>query len=515
MRGPPSTVALALAAVLSLTGCATMRGRADDALERGEYAHAVALYGQLLARDPSDARVNALLTRAERGLLDQALAASDAAAGQEETGALLDASLHVLTTRDKLRPGAVDAARAARVAGVVARAQETIRALVHGNTEGGRALAARAALTSVSVAQLTTRSELGALGAELSAEVAAAGVKSCARASAAAGGQPFALELVAAYCKEFDGPMPAWKPRPFLVRSVVLSGGVSGTPADEHAALERAVVAALERSVWYSSAASASATASLEGAIRTGFTAEPVELTASWSERVPYQAVERYQESTRVPYVQTETYTESVPYTAFESRSEPCAPPRTGSCTTSHPVTRYRSETRTRTVQRFRTEYHERTRPVTRYRDEPRVFPYAATKHAGVYASRFFVRMVVAPELRPVEASRSFEDTRVAYEHDAEFAPAGVRPQTSDLIGALAFREQERKLLTQALARSLDEAWASSFCHERTSSLEEAARCARLRPKPAPRAVQEAIGKLFGDDPALVLALPRPGEGVH
>jgi hypothetical protein len=47
------------------------------------------------------------------------------------------------------------------------------------------------------------------------------------------------------------------------------------------------------------------------------------------------------------------------------------------------------------------------------------------------------------------------------------------------------------------------------------SSIEDAARCARARPKPAPGAVRARIVELIGDDPDQVLALPRPGEAVH
>ncbi|ODV12118.1 MAG: hypothetical protein ABT20_04495 [Rubrivivax sp. SCN 70-15] len=82
-----------------------------------------------------------------------------------------------------------------------------------------------------------------------------------------------------------------------------------------------------------------------------------------------------------------------------------------------------------RNVRKVRTEYQTRTRQVTRYRDEPRIFRYPATKHEGRYQATFFVRVDLGSGLRPVEARGSAEDSRAAYEHDAEFAP-----ETSNLV---------------------------------------------------------------------------------
>lgn len=514
-RQPSSSVVarwLVVAALLASTACVTLRGRADDALERGDYRLAVDLYTQVLAQKPNDARVKTLLTRAERGLLDQTLDRAEAARGGGG-GEALGAALEVVQTKDRLHAGSVDAARAARVSATVEWVTTTLRATVRAETTRGRALAARARRAEANA--WLKRPEVGALGAELDAEIAKAGAETCARATGAAGEQPFTLELVAAYCKEVGGPMPAWRARPLLVGGVAISGGVLGTPPNEQVELERAVREAVERSVWFTATTDARASAQIQGRVAAVFTREPTELTRSWTERVPYEATETYQQPIEVPYVETETYTERVPYTAYEDRLETCAPPRKGTCNVTRPVTRYRDESRTREVRKVRTEYETRTRQVTRYRDEPRIFRYPATKHEGRYQSTFFVSVDLGSGVRPIEARGSAEDARVAHEHDAEFGPAGVHPERASLPSAMWWRQLQRDKVREGLLLALDQGWTQAFCNEGVGSIEEAARCARSRPKPVPAAVRARVVELFGDDPDRVLALPRPGEAIH
>ena len=238
---------LAVLVLLCCSACATLRGRADDALERGDYRRATALYTQLHARDPSDSKVKGLLTRAERGLIDQLLDRADALRKQGNQPEALDASLEVVEMKDRLHEGTIDAPRAGRLSATVDWARATIRTSVMNETAPGRALVARARRAAADA--WLKRPELAALGPELDAEIAKAGAATCTRATQRASQQPFALELVAAYCKEVGGPMPAWAPRPLLVGGIEISGGIFGTPPNEQVELERAVSAALERSV--------------------------------------------------------------------------------------------------------------------------------------------------------------------------------------------------------------------------------------------------------------------------
>jgi hypothetical protein len=178
-------------------------------------------------------------------------------------------------------------------------------------------------------------------------------------------------------------------------------------------------------------------------------------------------------------------------------------------------VTRYRDEQRSRDVRKVRTEYRTRTRQVTRYRDEPRIFRYQATKLDGRYQATFFISIDVGSGIRPIEARGSAEDARSAYDHDVEFAPAGVHPEHTDLPSDLWWRQQQRSRVHDTVLASLDRSWTQSFCNEGVSAIEEAARCARVRPKPAPAAVRAQIAALISDDPDAVLTLPRPGESAH
>lgn len=491
----------------------TLRGRADDALERGDYRRAAALYAEVVSKDPSDAKARARLREAEQRWLDEELARAESSqrAGSRDEG--LRATLVVLETKDALHAGTVDGAREARIRRTIEWASAEMRQSIKEETSAGRALGARARRSELT--PWLNRSELASLRPELEAEIVAAGARTCARATATATDKPFALELVAAYCKEVSAPLPPWAGRPLLVGNLVVHGGLRGTPPEEHVAVERAVADAIARSVWFSPSSRNAATATVEGAVSVEFRKEPVTLKRGWTERVPYQATESYTEPIEVPYVDVETYLERVPYTAYEERSEPCAPPRIGLCTVSVPVTRYREESRTREVQKTRTEYRDRTRVVTRYREEPRLFEYAAQKHDARYASTFFVRLELGDGLRPVESRGAVEDAKTGYEHDIEFPPAGVSPERPALPSALAFREAQRTRMRDAVLRALDNGWRQMFCSEAVATLEEAARCARVRPKPAPNAIRTHVAALFGEDPERVLALPRPGEAVH
>lgn len=506
-RGAAACVLLAASSL----GCVTMLGPADRALARGDYREAADLYAEALAREPDHPAARAKLTRVERALLDRALDRVDAARRAGDEAGALRAGLHAMEERDRVSHEALDPPRRERVAALVAWARATVRASVVTETAAGRALAARAARQSQ---PWLARPELADLGPELDAEIASAGARTCERATGAAADEPFTVELVAAYCKAVGAPLPPWQARPMLVGGALIEGGVAGTPEEERAELEAAVTSALERSVWFTPVSSLRAAVRLDGSVSAELHEHATELARSWTERVPYEANEPFTEAIEVPYVETETYTERVPFTEYEDRVVRCVPPRPGLCKVSRPVTRWRDETRERKVKRIRTEHRERTRSVTRYRDEPRVFRFPARKHEGRYEAVLEARAVVGPHARPIDARVTAEDSRVAYEHDAEFAPAGVRPERGTLPTASTWRREQRARLGEELARALDAAWVSAFCSEAVESVEEAARCARARPAEVPAAVLAKIEELFGDDPALVLELPRPGEAV-
>ncbi len=490
----------------------TLRGRADDAFARGDYREAVALYSELVDERPHDAEAKARLVLAERGLLGQSLdRAEEAQQRNREDG--LRAALEALETADRLHAGSIDRALQERLDAVVEWTSATLEKSIEEETSRGRALAARARRQAY--ARWLARPELAALGPKLDAEIAAAGARTCARATeiASRGEQPYALELVASYCKEMGAPLPPWKPRPFLVAGVDVRGQITGTPAEERRELEQVVAGAFQRSVWFSPVASNRAVLELDGSVSASVTAKPTELARSWVEQVPYEATEHYREPVEVPYVVRESFLERVPYTTTETRLVPCPPPQTGTCSVEQPVTKMRTVTRTRPVTRYRTEWVDRTRTVTRMRDEPRVFRYTATKHEGRYAATF-VATISLPDVPPLVARDAQEDARVAWEHDVEFAPAGVKPEHGTVPTALAWRKRQRERLGAELLRVLDAGWLSTFCSEGVETIEDAARCAHGRPSPAPNAVRTQIVELFGDDPDLVLSLPRPLETV-
>lgn len=501
--------AWAVGAIVLLAACSGARGRADDALKAGRFDQAAALYRQVLAKDPKDAEVKGLLVRAERGHLDALLAAFDARRTAGDHSAALEAARVAIVEKGVFRAESLDAPRVARLDDAATWCRGTIRDVVKGETDRGHALAGRARREAFG--PWLALAELAPVAPELDRLVAEAGARTCVASTAKAGEQPFALAVVAAYCKRVGGPMPPWRARPLLVSELTIEGDLAGSPAAERPETERVVASAVERSVWYAPGGAARARAVVGGSVGAAFTARPTELTRSWTERVPYRDVEQYQESVQVPYTETEHYTEQVPYTDYETVNEPC-PSGRGVCPRSRPVTRYRSESRTRQVTRTRTETRERTRPVTRYRDEPRVFRFQATKHEGRYEVNATVVVQLGQGSRPVTVRHTDEHAETAFEHDAEFEPAGVHPERGELLAATAWRSRQRAKLGELVTRALDAAWLGAYCTEAVASVEEAARCAHARPNPAPQAVLAQLGQLVDDDPELVLRLPRPGE---
>lgn len=512
MRLHPSFTALLLSVPL-VVGCASTRGRADDALRAGNYTNAVALYRKVLAENPKDAEVQALLLRAERALVDESLDRVDANRRAEKNSEGIQALVEGLKAKDRVSAEAIDSTRKARVDTLVEWAKSLIVQSIRTETGAGRALLARSLREKM--APWLARPELATVVPRIDAEIAAAGARTCADATRKATNQPFSLALVAAYCKNVGAPLPPWMARPLLVSGLTLRGTITGTPVEEQTDIERVLQKSLERSVWFSAAAPTRATTDLRGTTTSLFRNTPTELTRSWIERIPYETTETYEQAVEVPYQDTETYTQQVPYTAYEDRLEACSPPRQGLCNVSRPVTRMRDETRTRPVTKFRTEYVQRTRPVTRIREEARVFRYQAIKHEGRYQGSYDVRIDFGSNVPPVSAHDSAEQTRVAYEHDAEFAPAGVMPEKGTVPSAASFRAEQRDKMGAALTKTLDAAWVSNFCSEAVGTIETAARCAHARPQPAPAAMKQSIEELFGDDPDLILALPRPKESIE
>lgn len=494
-----------LAGVLAAgAGCTTLRGRADDALTKGDYRNAVALYSQVLAEHPNDPEAKAKLTRAERGLLDEAL---DRFEGDRSP----QTALAAFKVKDGVHPEALDIPLQHRFEVLTHWTSEHMTTLVKTETQTGRALAARKHVNGWS--GLLDRRELAHLAPAFDEMIAASGRRTCALATVTANDEPFALELVAAYCKELGGTMPPWRPRPLLVNGLITRGLITGTPPDEQRLVEGILDSALQHTVWYSPTASAKASAELSGLVTARFTATPTELSRSWTERVAYEATESYQDPIEVPYTDHETYSEQVPYTAYETTLENCGPKR-GLCNRTRPVTRYRDARKTRPVTKYRTEYVEKTRIVTRYRDEPRVFTYRATKHEGRYQATYALAINLGNQQRVISLRESLDDAKSAFEHDVEFAPAGVHPESGAIPTARDWRDQQRTRISLRIGAALDQAWVDDFCTEGVATIEEAARCVHARPAKVPAAVRAKIHELVADDTSLVLALPRPKESV-
>ncbi|HTL12024.1 MAG TPA: hypothetical protein VL588_06030 [Bdellovibrionota bacterium] len=73
MKNRLPLLALALVVSLSIAGCGSIAKRAGEAMEKGDYGTAVALYEQAVARDPKDTEAQAGLKQARAKYMDQRL----------------------------------------------------------------------------------------------------------------------------------------------------------------------------------------------------------------------------------------------------------------------------------------------------------------------------------------------------------------------------------------------------------------------------------------------------------
>jgi hypothetical protein len=251
-------------------------------------------------------------------------------------------------------------------------------------------------------------------------------------------------------------------------------------------------------SPFYDASATQRAPARLSGFVRAAFHEEPVSVEAPWTERIPYQDIEHYQQ----PYTQTEHYTQSVPVTRTESYTYSCGTGTTSrTCHGTRTRTEHRTEFRTRTVTRYRTA----TRMVTRYRHVPRVFTYAATRVVGRYDLElaFDLRL---DEDEPVIARVGGPAERDGLRHDVSFDSAGVAPSRPSLPSVVDHFVLEGRRLEERLPALFAAAWRARYCRAGHFSVEEAARCVRATDAAPPPPVVDALAPLVGARDVALLA---------
>lgn len=467
-------------------GCTSLRDRAETAYTRGEYLRAVALYDQILARDPADRAAIARRSDARNAALRRMLAAierapPDAAATQLTT---------LLDQRDAWRMTPGELAVAPRIASAVAATTARLGDRVDDHTRAEHPLVAGALLQRN--ATLLAHADFAATRDGLRARVTAAGRARCERLAAETATEAYWTWLVDRYCAHW-GASPLQVPAlPYARSDLVLAGAIAGETAGETAALHATLAGGFRETAWFAPNAAAAATGTVEGLIATAHAAHPIALSKQWSEEVAYTDTETVQVSYEEPYEESESYIDQVPTTEYQGSD-------------STPTTVYHGELKWRTVTKHRTAYRDEQRSVTKYRTDWHTYDYAATERTSRYASVLALRIDGLPE--PVVARAAIEFTKSGIDHDVTFTPASIVPQRANLPSHADFATAEHARLRAQLVRTLDERYAKLYCTAAHYSREAAAACAYRDAAHTPPPVRAALRASFGDDEPLLAPL--------
>lgn len=499
---------LGAAGIGALGGCATTRGRAEDAMSRGDYLSAVELYEVVVHEDPDDKGARSNLDEARLRALDVMLARLDKDRHPNRAGDTFPKLAEIL--RLKARWGYSPPARIAkRIDDEVIWARGVAQAHVSQLDAAGLPLRAEDLLRGY--ADLLARPEFGTLLGELSSAIGAEGTRQCARYSTYVkpgpeGGTPYLAALVGRYCAHFRAPGPPSPELPNVAGALEAKIAVEGLSEPQRALLGDTLAKAFQRTVWYAPQAKGQVVALVSGSHHARFTVSSVSLNRPWTERIPYETTEAYQQAYQEPYTDYETYVDQVPYTDYDTYSRPCG---SRLCTDSRPVTRYRTTTKTRPVTRYRTAYRTAYRTVTKYREEARVFVLSAKEHVGSYDSALRVSVDVVDNMPPITASSSATARQTGLEHDVSFPQAGVAPSQPNLMTDGGWFGQRMTALAQELVAAGGRQWRDAFCGRSSYDLEAASRCAYQPATQYPAGVTAALVTLAGQDADPWLSLPQ------
>jgi hypothetical protein len=454
-------------ALLLLAGCATMRGRADDAYAHGNYLEAADLYDKLVAANPRDAQVVAMRDRARAGELRDELmhvqAARIARLDAEATGLLA-----LLLEQRDVWGGKTPDDIAPQLTMEVTLAGERVSGEIAASIAKAGPLAGEDA--EAHHAHLLAHRDFDDTRTKLHATLTAAGRARCDQLVAIAA-TPYWSWLADRYCAHF-GELHAVPVLPAQHTALVVEGAVAGESDDETSALRGALRAAFARSPFYAATGTGELHATVDGTLDVQASSRETTLTAEWTEQVSYTDYETQQESYQEPYDDTESYTEDV----------------TDSDGNTH------TEFKTRTVTKYRTAYRDVTVPVTKTRDEARSEDYPAVERSATYAAALHVHT----DAPAIEARTTARTSEHGYDVDTTIAAANVAPHTAALHTQDQFATEQHARLAGELAAQLKAEYMREFCSAPTYTIEEAARCAYGGLDRLPKPARESLGQVFG-----------------
>jgi hypothetical protein len=495
MRSPSAAVVAFALLAGALAGCHSSRSQARTAAEAGDLRRALDLYDDAIAADAADEAALRERREVRERLASELLTAGERAV-MTEAREDAERSLFELCGRRERWAEPLGPTAALRFEALRDGVQTMELARIDAAAGAGRYLDA----AKVTASPGFQCRDLAPLRTALRARVAALASTRCLEleGSAKALG-PYSQSLVERVCVAMGASPSAHVTLPHQVGHVRLDGAIQGVSAALLESLRARTAGAIARSALFDAAATPDLEIAVAGYTRYAVRRTPTTLSHAWTESVPYQDTETYQESYQEPYSDTEYYTVRTPYTRYEYVNG-----------RSTPTTDYRTETKSRVVTKYRTAWRTRTRPVTRYRSEPRVFTHPATLVAATYEAAFTAE-IHAPLLRTLAIPVAHTENEDAYEHAASFAPANVSPSPGDVQSLEERFHDDVELVVRRFVAEWGAAFTASACKGagfRTP--EEGARCAWLGAASAPDQAYLALAPLFGADVPALADLPSP-----
>ncbi|NTX15428.1 hypothetical protein HUA76_32130 [Myxococcus sp. CA056] len=456
------------------SACATLRGRADELARNGQFVEAAAIYDELVTKNPFEKE----LVSERDGLRGKALgqllgnARRYRLEGIDEKAE--DDLLRFLDRRaqwnSKLN-GGLESSLLEEMEGT----HKHLRLTISSPAKLGLALTAEETL--VRKRPLLSHKEMVVIQREMESAVLQSGKEVCQRLrDVSSDDAPHWRELVSRYCRHWREFAPEPPPAPELTAAPSWTGQVGGLDSARMELLRTRLTRAFESSPWFSPAASHHPELSLAGRFTTLRDSRSVELTAPYTEKVPYTDHEERTETVEVPYDVEEEYTDK------------------------------NGEKKTRKVTKVHTYTRSFTVAVTRYRDVARTFEFHALRLSVEHELTLSSSGVLDARRGPMSAVLQDHLSESAYEHDVTFGPGDVSPRRANFTPPESWLEARVEQMSARFAQTLQEHWRESYCTTPARTLDEAARCARAGAT-LPTPAYQVLSEVLGDDAARVPSL--------
>ncbi|MBZ4415021.1 hypothetical protein [Myxococcus sp. RHSTA-1-4] len=465
---------LRLLPLLLLSACTTLRGRADDLARKGQFVEAAALYDDLVRKSPYEQELVTVRDDLRWKALEQLLgnARRYRMEGKDENAEdhLLRFLDHRAEWNSKLN-GALESSLLEEMGGT----HQHLRQLIGAPARQGLALTAEHAL--VRKRPLLAHREMAVIQREMESVVLQSGKETCQRLRGVSSEDaPHWKELVFRYCGRWREYAPQPPPAPELFGPPGFSGDVDGFGPAQLDLLRDRLTRAFESSPWFSPGATSRVDFSLAGRFSTRKDSQNVELTAPYTEKVPYTDHEERTQTIEEPYTEEEEYTDS------------------------------KGEKKTRTVKKVRKYTRTYTVPVTKYRDVARTFEYRALRLSVDHRLALSSSGVLDSRRGPVTAVLEDQFSESGYEHDVTFHDAHVTPKRVSFTPPHAWADARVEAMGALFSKRLVEHWRESYCSTPALTLDDAARCARAGTT-LPTPAYQVLSEILGDDAARVPSL--------